>query len=136
MVLPEEEPDDPLRGRLPRSLQVVAACVRHVGVGPLGDIDRVVRKGWSGRLRLWLLRRTASVCIAISREIADELCSVGIEPLVRYDFLDEDTALPDTSRNRVTIGVNYYFNKYARMMANWEIIHADGTLRTHLDEAK
>jgi phosphate-selective porin len=54
----------------------------------------------------------------------------GIEPLVRYDFLDEDTALPDTSRNRVTLGVNYYFNKYARMMANWEIIHADGSLRT------
>jgi len=54
----------------------------------------------------------------------------GFEPLVRYDMLDEQTGVPDTTRTRTTIGLNYYVNKYTRLMANYEIIHADGSLMT------
>ena len=59
----------------------------------------------------------------------------GFEPVVRYDTLDEDTSTQtaqsrDDSRYRTTIGLNYYINKYARLMADYEIIHADGALRT------
>jgi len=59
----------------------------------------------------------------------------GFEPLARYDFLDEDTSTitalsRQDTRNRVTLGLNYYLNKYTRLMANYEIIHADGGLKT------
>ena len=59
----------------------------------------------------------------------------GFEPVVRYDTLDEDTSTQTAlsrqdSRNRTTIGLNYYLNKYTRIMADYEIIHADGGLKT------
>jgi phosphate-selective porin len=59
----------------------------------------------------------------------------GFEPVVRYDYFDEDTSTQTAlsrqgSRNRTTIGLNYYLNRYSRLMANYEIIHADGSLKT------
>lgn len=58
----------------------------------------------------------------------------GLEPVARYDLLDEDTSTRtaisrQNSRNRFTAGINYYLNKYTRLMADYEIIHADGSLR-------
>jgi len=53
----------------------------------------------------------------------------GFEPVFRYDYLDEDTSVTDNSRNRFTVGLNYYLNKYTRLMADYEVIHADGRLR-------
>lgn len=75
----------------------------------------------------------------------------GFEPLVRYEEMNEDgipwiftstfkngagatvstvhTTVSNHWRYRTTIGLNYYFNKYARLMMNYEMIHADGGLR-------
>ncbi|HLB24775.1 MAG TPA: porin [Nitrospirota bacterium] len=53
----------------------------------------------------------------------------GFEPAVRYEYLDEDMATPDDARNRTTVGLNYYMNKWSRVMANYEITHADAALR-------
>ena len=58
-----------------------------------------------------------------------------IEPLVRYERFDEDASTQTSvarndTRTKTTIGLNYYFNKYIRWMANYEIIHADGGLRS------
>jgi len=54
----------------------------------------------------------------------------GVEPLVRYDFLDEAKETPENDRNRTTIGMNYYFNKYSRLKLNYEFIHSDPALMT------
>ena len=53
----------------------------------------------------------------------------GLEPVIRYDQFDEDQTLSNDSRDRTTVGFNYYFAKYCRLMANYEIIHADGGLK-------
>lgn len=49
----------------------------------------------------------------------------NVEPTVRYEQLDEDTAVPDNTRTKLTLGFNYWFNKYLRLMTNYEIITAD-----------
>jgi len=54
----------------------------------------------------------------------------GLEPLFRYDALDEDMTVSDNERSRYTFGFNYYLSKYARVKANWEAIHADGRLKS------
>jgi phosphate-selective porin len=53
----------------------------------------------------------------------------GLEPVVRYEFLDEDTAISDNERFRTTLGLNYYFAKQTRLMVNYELVRADGKLR-------
>jgi len=53
-----------------------------------------------------------------------------LEPTFRYDFLDEDTKVKNNSRDRFTLGVNYWLNKYTRFLANYEWIKADGALKT------
>ncbi len=53
----------------------------------------------------------------------------GVQPLVRYEQFDEDTAARDDSRTRTTVGVNYWLNKYARLMFDYEMVHAGGALR-------
>jgi len=52
----------------------------------------------------------------------------GVEPLVRYDFLDEAKEVKENDRNRTTVGVNYYFNKYSRLKLNYEFTHCDTAL--------
>ncbi len=52
----------------------------------------------------------------------------GFEPVVRYDFLDENTSGVANDRDRWTFGANYYLNSYVRVMANWEVIHAESGL--------
>jgi len=57
----------------------------------------------------------------------------GFEPVLRYDFMDEDTSSMtvssrDNGRTRYTLGCNYYPNKYTRVMLNYEVIHADKAL--------
>lgn len=52
----------------------------------------------------------------------------GFEPVVRYDFLDENTGGTGNDRYRWTFGANYYLNKYMRIMADWEAIHAESGL--------
>ncbi len=77
----------------------------------------------------------------------------GLEPLVRYDTMNEDedgsqwlftsvfkkgavtqpaviTRVGGHDRYRTTVGMNYYFNNYARLMLNYEMIHVDAGLRT------
>jgi phosphate-selective porin len=53
----------------------------------------------------------------------------GFEPAFRYDWLDEDTHVPDNGRTRTTLGINYYFAKDTRLLLNYEIIRADDALR-------
>jgi phosphate-selective porin len=53
-----------------------------------------------------------------------------LEPTFRYDFLDEDTAIKENSRDRFTMGLNYWLNKYTRVLANYELFSADGGLKT------
>jgi len=53
----------------------------------------------------------------------------GLEPVVRYEFLDEDTSVCDNERFRTTLGVNYYLARQTRLMLNYEFIRADGRLR-------
>ncbi|MGC2424270.1 MAG: porin, partial [Nitrospirota bacterium] len=76
----------------------------------------------------------------------------GLEPLVRYDTMNEDedgpawhfasvfkkgavtqptvnTNVEGHGRYRTTVGANYYFNNYARLMLDYEMIHADAGLR-------
>ena len=52
----------------------------------------------------------------------------GFEPVVRYDFLDENTSGTANDRYRWTFGANYYLNTYTRVMVNWESIHAESGL--------
>ncbi|MHB8173532.1 MAG: porin [Nitrospirota bacterium] len=52
----------------------------------------------------------------------------GFEPVVRYDFLDEATSGVANDRDRWTFGANYYLNRYLRIMADWEVIHAESGL--------
>ncbi len=52
----------------------------------------------------------------------------NFEPVVRYDFLDENTSGVANDRDRWTFGANYYLNSYVRVMADWEIIHAESGL--------
>jgi len=91
-------------------------------------------------LALWGLRRNAHTYgwYALAAYKVDGLQSYwrylnGFEPVFRYDFMDEDMSsmthfARDDARYRTTIGLNYYINKYTRLMANYEIIHADGGL--------
>jgi len=51
-----------------------------------------------------------------------------VETSLRYEELDEDTAIADNTRTRLTAGVNYWFNKYLRLMVNYESISADSGL--------
>ncbi len=71
----------------------------------------------------------------------------GLEPLVRYDTMNEDEdgtpwvftsgsgaatktlTVNSHTRYRTTVGLNYYFNNYARLMLDYEMIHADAGLR-------
>jgi len=46
------------------------------------------------------------------------------EGAARYDRLKEDEAVTSNSRERYTFGINYWLNKYTRMLADYEIIHA------------
>jgi len=50
------------------------------------------------------------------------------EPLVRFEQFDEDTATPDNARTKTTVGVNYWLNKYARLMFDYEMEHSEGAL--------
>ncbi len=52
----------------------------------------------------------------------------AFEPVIRYDFLDEATSGVANDRDRWTFGANYYINRYVRVMANWEVIHAESGL--------
>ncbi len=52
----------------------------------------------------------------------------AFEPVIRYDFLDENTSGAANDRDRWTFGANYYINRYVRVMADWEIIHAESGL--------
>lgn len=52
------------------------------------------------------------------------------EPTFRYDVLDDDMATPDNTRTRYTFGINYWLNKYTRILTNYESIHADKGLKT------
>ena len=72
----------------------------------------------------------------------------GLEPLVRYDTMNEDEdgpswvftsgsgattktlAVNSHTRYRTTVGLNYSSNNYPRLMLNYEMIHADAGLRT------
>jgi len=54
----------------------------------------------------------------------------GLEPLIRYDYMDENSDTPGNVRYRTTLGVNYYMGKYTRLMVNYEIIHASSGLST------
>jgi hypothetical protein len=80
----------------------------------------------------------------------------NFEPKIRYDVLDEDTSNKtltftkkvttgtpavtttttlqynplNNTRRRVTLGLNYWLNKYARVLVDYEWIHADGGLRS------
>jgi hypothetical protein len=62
----------------------------------------------------------------------------NIEPAARYEYLDEDlstrTAVSrQSSRTNTTIGVNYWLNKYSRLMFNYEMVSAQrGLQRTNL----
>ena len=71
----------------------------------------------------------------------------GLEPLVRYDAMNEDEdgtpwvftsgsgaatktlTVNSHTRYRTTVGLNYYFNNYARLMLDYEMIHVDAGLR-------
>ncbi|MBI5695959.1 MAG: hypothetical protein HZC51_09525 [Nitrospirae bacterium] len=48
----------------------------------------------------------------------------GLEPVIRYEEFDEDTTIPDNERDKATLGFNYYFNKYTRLMVNYEMVEA------------
>jgi Phosphate-selective porin O and P len=52
----------------------------------------------------------------------------GFEPVVRYDFLDENTSGTANDRYRWTFGANYHLNTYTRLAVNWESIHAESGL--------
>ena len=52
------------------------------------------------------------------------------EPTFRYDVLDDDLATPNNTRTRYTFGINYWLNKYTRILTNYESIHADKGLKT------
>jgi len=52
----------------------------------------------------------------------------GFEPVVRYDFLDENTGSTGNDRFRWTFGANYHINTYTRLAVNWESIHAENAL--------
>ena len=52
----------------------------------------------------------------------------AFEPVVRYDFLDENTSGVANDRDRWTFGANYYIDRYVRVMADWEVIHAESGL--------
>jgi len=53
----------------------------------------------------------------------------GLEPAVRYEFMDEDSYVSDNERTKTTLGLNYYLAKDTRLMLNYEIVRADGQLR-------
>jgi hypothetical protein len=52
----------------------------------------------------------------------------GFEPVVRYDFLDENTGATGNDRTRWTFGANYHLNTYTRLAVNWEAIRAGNAL--------
>ncbi|MBI5189504.1 MAG: hypothetical protein HZA22_02335 [Nitrospirae bacterium] len=52
----------------------------------------------------------------------------GLEPLVRYERMDEDASIPDNERSKTTVGFNYYLAKDTRIMANYEFVQADDKL--------
>lgn len=52
------------------------------------------------------------------------------EPTFRYDYLDEDMATKNNSRNRYTFGLNYWVNKYTRILTNYESISAGDGLKS------
>lgn len=55
----------------------------------------------------------------------------NVQPAVRYEEMDEDMAVADNGRSKLTLGVNYWFNKYLRLLADYEIIDADSALATN-----
>jgi phosphate-selective porin len=59
----------------------------------------------------------------------------NFEPVVRYEQFREDMALPHTDMARTTIGLNYWFNKYCRLMTNYEIIDAEKGVIPNLNNA-
>jgi hypothetical protein len=59
----------------------------------------------------------------------------NLEPVARYECLDEDlstqtAAARQSSRTDTTIGVNYWLNKYSRLMFNYEMVSAQRGLQT------
>ncbi|HEY3347870.1 MAG TPA: hypothetical protein VGK71_09640 [Nitrospirota bacterium] len=52
----------------------------------------------------------------------------GFEPVARYEQLREDETRKGTSRARTTIGMNYWINKYAKLLLQYEMIKAQSAL--------
>ena len=50
------------------------------------------------------------------------------EPTYRYDAVNEDISVANKERTRNTIGLNYWLNKYCRLLANYEFIEAEDGL--------
>ncbi len=47
------------------------------------------------------------------------------EPTFRYEEFNEDLSAGNKNRSKTTVGLNYWLNKYARLLANYEFIRAE-----------
>lgn len=45
--------------------------------------------------------------------------SIGLEPVLKYEYYDEDTEVEDDKRHTYTFGLNYYANDWTRLQVNY-----------------
>jgi phosphate-selective porin len=47
-----------------------------------------------------------------------------LQPVVKYEYMDSDMSADDAFKYITTLGVNYFFNDWTRLQANYMLVNA------------